>query len=97
MNLVKKYNEEYENEFLHVGDRVRFKSWDQMSQEFKLDNVGDIKTKSTYFTKKMRYLCGTLATVKEINPKDSEVYLKDFTATGTAGWRYDIGMIEKVR
>ena len=97
MNLVKKYNEEYRRGFLHVGDRVRFKSWDQMSQEFEFDYMGDIKMKSTSFTRPMRHLCGTLATIKKINPKNSEVYLKDFIATGDISWSYDIGMIEKVR
>lgn len=96
MNLVKKYNKEYESGFLHVGDRVRFKSWDQMSQEFEFDNMGDVRTRSTYFTKRMRHLCGTLATIKKINSKDSEVHLKDFTATGDVSWHYDVDMIEKV-
>ena len=51
-----------------VGDRVRFRSWDDMESEFGLEPIdGSINIlNKIYFTKDMRPLCGTCATIKSM-------------------------------
>lgn len=51
-----------------VGDRVRFRSWDDMESEFGLEPIdGSIYIlNKIYFTKDMRPLCGTCATIKSM-------------------------------
>lgn len=54
-----------------VGDRVRFRSWDDMEREFGVDPryPADIciKKDDMYFTAFMSPLCGTYATIKSMN------------------------------
>ena len=53
-----------------VGDRVRFRSWDDLKREFGVDPCCPadicIKKDSMYFTCFMSPLCGTYATIKRI-------------------------------
>lgn len=54
-----------------VGDRVEFKSWKEMKEEFGLKNVydgypGDIACEFT-FTQDMKRLCGKRGTITDIN------------------------------
>lgn len=51
-----------------VGDRVRFRSWDDMESEFGVEpKTGSINIRGKiYFTKDMRPLCGTYATIESI-------------------------------
>ena len=62
-----------------VGDRVQFKSWKEMEEEFGLDGDGDIHLGKTNFVKRMKYLCGTYATIKHITD-DEYIALSNFTA-----------------
>lgn len=52
-----------------VGDRVRFRSWDDMKREFGVEpETGRINIRNKiYFTKDMRPLCGTYATIESIH------------------------------
>ncbi len=47
-----------------VGDRLRIRSWEDMEQEFGLNDLGDIACRFA-FTKSMRYLCGKEFTVSD--------------------------------
>lgn len=49
---------------IRVGDRVRFKTWEEMQREYG-DGVGVIPCRFA-FMPEMRYLCGTEATVVRI-------------------------------
>ena len=51
-----------------VGDRVRFRSWDDMESEFGIEpKTGRINIRNKiYFTKDMRPLCKTYATIKSM-------------------------------
>lgn len=69
-----------------VGDRVQFKSWEEMEEEFGIDSAGDIKIQY-YFTKSMKEFCNTYATIKKIYG-DSEVLLKDFSKQGLCYGNY---------
>ena len=52
-----------------VGDRVRFRSWDDMGSEFRIEpETGRINIRNKiYFTKDMRPLCKTCATIKSMS------------------------------
>lgn len=67
-----------------VGDRVRFRSWDDMESEFGTEpKTGRINIRGKiYFTKDMRPLCKTYATIESIHVcRDGlvEVKLKNFS------------------
>lgn len=74
-----------------VGDRVQFKTWEEMEKEFKSDSYGILCDND--FTLEMRHLCGTQATIESIDG-DSCVKLKDFTAIGDIHWNYSTDMIK---
>ena len=71
-----------------VGDRVRFRSWDDMESEFGIEpKTGRINIRNKiYFTKDMRPLCGTYATIETMRKYETgitEVKLKDFSCKDT--------------
>lgn len=51
---------------LKVGQRVQFKTWEELVSEFGIDSRGDIAGGS-YFTENMKHLCGTKATIQAID------------------------------
>lgn len=70
-----------------VGDRVRFRSWDDMKREFGVDPrcPADIciKKDDMYFTAFMSPLCGTYATIKRIHSPEcgfTRVELTNFSS-----------------
>lgn len=77
-----------------VGDRVQFKSWEEMKKEFGLSGDETIPC-SYYFTEMMKHLCGTYATIVSI--RDKKVELKDFTARGDLAWAYSTDMIKPAK
>ena len=80
-----------------VGDRVQFKTWDEMVKEYGgVDEDGDIRFsyKSPFFDSQMKHLCGTYATVKEIDSEKRRVYLSDMTARGDKIWSYTFDMLK---
>ena len=79
------------NKPFKVGDRVQFKTWEEMENEFGLDIDFDIQTYCD-FRKGMKHLCGTYATIKQINGEGVE--LCDFTANGDTLWCYSLDMLK---
>lgn len=67
---------------LQKGDKVRIKSWEQMEQEFKVDDDGDIIIKrnaddKVYFSETDKKLCGNIITVKSVDDNDGEIYFEE--------------------
>lgn len=80
----------------NVGDRVQFKTWKEMEKEFTLDSDGDIDLKRTCFTKHMKHLCGTTATIDEVG-WNHFVKLKHFSSKGdTLSWEFVTDMLKPV-
>ena len=94
-NRVEKLEKEkaQKHEF-KVGDRVQFKSWEEMEKEFGVDDDGYIDIFPA-FTKGMKYLCGTYATIEEIN-SDGRVFLTDSTSNkgNIYNWVYYLDMLK---
>ena len=78
-----------ENYKFKVGDRVQFKSWEEME-----DDRGDIMPIA--FIKGMRYLCNTFATISKIYLDEYTCELKDFSAQGDTDWSYSLDMLKLV-
>lgn len=77
------------------GDRVQFKSWEEMEKEYGLDKDGDIspKTYDIGFVSEMRFLCGAFATVESIN-KFGIIKLKDISPDDKSKWEWDFSFAE---
>lgn len=94
--LDKLENKKTEYKF-KVGDRVQFKTWDEMAEEY-----GEIAGTIVFdedigvsFNKYMSHLCGTYATIDEIDEIDGDIIiLKDFTADGDTIWDYTTHMLK---
>lgn len=60
----------------HVGDNVRFKTWEQMAAEFGVSKSPAVAIKCReHFTEPMRYLCGTTAKVKRVQEGTGRIWL----------------------
>ena len=100
-NLVEKYLVRFDRNF-HVGDRVQFKSWDDMVEEYGTYNTNYEEGISCkfHFNQRMKYLCGTLATIKKIC-EDDRVYFTHYSSPVSAKendiWSYSTDMINKTR
>lgn len=84
-----------EREF-KVGDKVRIRQWDDMAEEFGVDEYGDILC-STKFVEQMKSLCGEEAIIKLIYGINSiglqfinERYGEDYS------WTFSKDMIELI-
>lgn len=75
-----------------VGDRVQFKSWEEMEKEFGVDCFGDIRNG---FVTTMKHLCGTHATIKRFK-ENGDVELNHFSSKGDTFWGYSTDMIKPV-
>lgn len=51
---------------IKVGDKIRIREWDDMAQEFGINEDGDIKTKC-FFTRRMKRFCGEVVEVKHVD------------------------------
>ncbi len=91
----KKHFKLEEREF-KVGDRVQFKSWEELKTERKEDEIGGLDVldgrKGHYFNRRMKHLCGTFATIRSISKQFVE--LEDFTSMSNTDWGYSIDMIK---
>ena len=56
-----------------IGDKIVFKSWEQMEKQYGLTPKGNIPTEAT-FAKDMKYLCGVKAIIT--NFTNNRVYLE---------------------
>ena len=91
-DLPSEIEEEQPKHKFKVGDRVQFKSWEEMEKEFGLAKYGDI---DNGFDKMMKHLCGTYATIKNIdNGKFFNVELKDFSAIRRVDWGFNLDMLK---
>jgi len=84
-----------ENYKFKVGDRVQFKYWREMEEEFGVDEVGEIPA-PTCFTRPMRHLCGTYATIAKIYNDGYSCELKDFSTQekDDVYWDYSLDMLK---
>lgn len=80
----------YQREDFHVGDRVRFRDWDDMANEFGLNCNGSIDVFHS-FPEFMKHLCGTTAVISKID--GTSVLLKDFEVDDH-DYFYSFDMIE---
>lgn len=90
------YEPKKEDSQFKVGDRVQFKSWEEMAKEYKLVNEwGDtyLDMKPAIFNTKMKHLCGTYATIEKIY-NNGRIELTNFTADSNTLWAYTIYMIK---
>lgn len=78
---------------IHVGDRLRIRQWDDMADEYGLNDWGEIKCKLV-FVDPMRDLCGIEFTVDEISD-DGEVVDAD-PDSPLHNWRISADMCEPV-
>ena len=81
-----------------VGDKVQFKSWEELKEEFGVTVLGDIPTSPYYFTAQMKHLCNTQAIIREVL-NDREVMLDGFdVAYGNGGvFAYCTDMLKPVK
>lgn len=80
---------------LQVGDKVQFREWDDMANEYGTNWSGNINCDNT-FMREMKHLCGTYATVVDASDT-TNIKLTDFTTTGgVTNWSYSIDMIRRV-
>lgn len=77
-----------------VGDRVQFKSWEEMEKEFGLDTYGNIRCASS-FTPVMKYLCNTSHTIASIYNYEGRNYINFIDNTANY-WTITSDMIKKV-
>lgn len=77
-----------------VGDQVQFKTWEEMKNEKGYSNYSKtmVINYPVVFTREMDYLCGTYATIKEIDGE--KVELCDFTANYCTDWCYSLDMLK---
>lgn len=85
------------------GDRVQFKTWEEMEKEYGTHKRGTINCRLGFPTD-MKYLCGTFATIYNIC--QDRVYLKDFSVKddeiphgehGVNFWSYSADMLKPAK
>lgn len=74
------------------GDRVQFKTWEEMEKEFFTSKNGESIYCEKIFSKAMKPLCGTFATV--ISCSAYEVELDNFSYKGDTDWSYSPDMLK---
>ena len=89
-----------------IGQRVRIREWDDMKEEFGLDEREDYILCRPVFAMEMRPLCGATATVESFGDDEIDIFLKDWEnddgqrisvpeLTGR-DWHYSADMLEPV-
>lgn len=89
LELVKNRKEMFESRC-----KVRFRSWEDMKEEFGLTPWGDIDTPVYCFRKEMGVLCGTNAIISKI--EDNVITLKGFKYENDDIWTYTLDMVEMI-
>ena len=81
-----------------IGERVRFKSWQQMCQEFYVDREGDIVLPNEeYFLAEMKALCGTYATIVNIYSGYVDFDKMSAGHNWVSAYDYCLDMIEHIK
>lgn len=80
-----------------VGDRVRIRQWDDMAQEFGINDFNNIST-PLVFTSEMRQYCGEEGVISSFSSEDGwpAVCFEPGSRLATTNWSFDTGMIELV-
>lgn len=80
-------------EKFYPGDRVVFRDWDDMAEEFGTNGSGSAINVPLTFTKDMRHLCGQEFTVRKCS--GVHVYLEESTAApgSSREWSISTGML----
>lgn len=90
--------ERYARRDWRVGDRVRFRAWEDMEQEYGADSDGDIAR--IWFMDSMRHLCGQEATIESFGQEMWDdrrlVYISLEGLEGRTDWDYNSDMFEAV-
>ena len=85
---------------IHVGDILSVRLWDDMKAELGIDEDGDIippEESISYFSKDMRYMCGSVFTVKCIKGEPDDPALRSEENVEECGygiWRVKAWMLE---
>ena len=75
---------------MNVGDRVQFKTWDEMFCQYGL-NGEDIDCECG-FIEEMRHLCSTTARIEYIDI--GSIGLKEFSSDGNTDFMYSLDMVK---
>lgn len=75
-----------------VGDRIRFREWDDMAEEFGVHDGGILC--KFLFVRSMLHLCGTTATIAGMYSGLGEITLCDFETDGDTEFTFSADMIE---
>lgn len=78
-----------------VGQRVQFKTWEEMEKEFGLNLCGSIDCKFA-FPENMKDLCGTQATIKKFD-SDGTIILTDCENSNAVSWSISADMLKPVQ
>ena len=88
---------------MKIGETVQFKDWDELVEQYGITIGGNIPSDKLGipFSKSMKHLCGTAATIYEIgrdpDADKTRIILENFTTTtGSTSWAYTIGMVKPV-
>lgn len=83
-------------EQIQVGDRIRFRDWDDMEHEFGIKRSGNINALFT-FTCDMKYLCGQFGTVELIEyVPEGPMFKITLDDSSPVNWNISRDMIEKI-
>ena len=81
-------------EDIRVGDRVRFRQWDDMAEEFGFeDEEGNRIDCLLTFTDAMRFLCGMTFTVSEVDYSSERIFFEEEFPDGR-NWYISADMLE---
>ena len=69
-----------ESDFLPIpqpGDKVKFRTWEDMEKQYGVDSDGDIRTVAPgcYFPKEVKKYCGEVLTVQDTSERSIKVYI----------------------
>lgn len=81
-------------EDIRVGDRVRFRRWDDMAEEFNFEDEERTWIDCLFtFTDAMRFLCGMTFTVSEVDDSFGHIFFEEEFPDGR-DWRISADMLE---
>lgn len=80
-------------EDIRVGDRVRFRQWNDMAEEFRVYDEGNLIDCMFTFTDAMRFLCGMAFTVSEVNYGSERISFEE-KFPDNRNWHISADMLE---
>ena len=78
----------------NVGDRVMIREFDDMKEEFGVNEYGEIKCRFT-FTESMKYLCGKIGTITDVSYSGNYAISFD-DETDASYWSISDDMLEHI-